>query len=41
MDGLDGVRRSRVHYIDTFGEMISPILTPNQGWLVGLGLTAL
>ena len=25
----------------TFGEMISPIFTPNQGWLVDLGLTAL
>ena len=42
MGGLDGVRRGRVHFtVDTFGEMISPIFTPNQGWLVVLGLTAL
>ena len=42
MGGLDGVRRGRVHYtVDTFGEMISPIFTQNQGWLVVLGLTVL
>ena len=41
MGGLDGVRRARVHYtFDTFGEMISPTFTPDQGWLVVLGLTA-
>ena len=32
MGGLDEVRRGRVHYtFDTFGEMISPIFTPNYG----------
>ena len=42
MGGLDGVRRGRVHFtFDTFGERISPIFTPNQGWLLVLGLTAL
>ena len=31
MDGLDGVRRGRIHYtFDTIGEMIIPIFTPNR-----------
>ena len=42
MGSLDGVRRGRVHYtFDTLSEMISTIFTPDLGWLVILGLTAL